>query len=484
MKINKILILLVLPLFIFSCQKANTIDEDNFMKNFYVPSSYQSMADLQDNLREISKDEMPAVVFISTEKTVTQTAFDPFNFFFGNPWQPFPNQKNKPQERKYKETALGSGLIYQKKGNQYYIITNNHVIENADSIKVAVNQNKSYTGKVVGTDPNIDIAVVRINTNDNLIAAKIGNSNDVKVGDFAIAVGNPFGLNGTMTFGIISALGRSNIQSDKVSLTDFIQTDAAINPGNSGGPLLNINGEVIGINTLIYSQSGGNIGIGFAIPINIAKNTADQLIKKGKVEHGYLGIYYKNLTEDDIAKLGLKNIKDGMLISQVVQKSPAEKYGLKAGDVILEVNGVKLNDSNNLAIIIGNLTPGTKVEFKISRDNKIITKEVVLGKRNEKALSKNNKPEAIDQYGMELSDLSANIRSQYNIPASVKGVVITGIANGGRASYAGLVEGDVIFKINNSEIKTLKDFNKSVKNNNELNYFYIYRQNETIIVTM
>lgn len=483
MKINKFLILLVLPLIIFSCQKANTIDENNMMKNFYIPSSYQNIADLQDNLREISKDEMPAVVFISTEKTVTQTYFDPFNFFFGNPGQMFPNQNNQ-QQRKLKETALGSGLIYQKKGNQYYIITNNHVIENADSIKVSITGNKTYTGKVIGADPSVDIAVVRINTNDKLDIARIGNSNDVRVGDFAIAVGDPFGLSGTMTFGIISALGRSNIQSDRVSLTDFIQTDAAINPGNSGGPLLNINGEVIGINTLIYSQSGGNIGIGFAIPINIAKSTADQLIKKGKVEHGYLGIYYKPLTKDDISKLGLKSIDQGVLVSQVVQKSPADKSGIKAGDVILEVNGVKLNDSNNLAIIIGNLSPGAQVEFKISRNNTIITKEVVLGTRTEKSFTENNKPEVLNQYGMELSDLSANIRAKYNIPASINGVIITGVANGSRASYAGLVEGDVIFKVNNAEIKALKDFNKAVKNNSNLNYFYIYRGNETIIVTM
>ncbi len=484
MKIYKILILLILPLIIFSCQKTNTQAENNFTRNFFIPSSYQDISDIQDNLRQISKEEMPSVVFISTEKTVTQTAFNPFDYFFGNPWQMLPDQNNNPKGKSFKQTALGSGLIYQKKGNIYYIITNNHVIENADSIKVTVSENKSYKGKVIGTDPNVDIAIVEIKTRDNLISANIGNSDKVKVGDFAIAVGNPFGLNGTMTFGIISAVGRSNIQSEKVTLTDFIQTDAAINPGNSGGPLLNINGEVIGINTLIYSQSGGNVGIGFAIPVNIVKSTADQIIKKGKVEHGYLGIYYKSLTEEDINKLGLKDIKNGMLVSEVIKNSPAEKYGLLTGDVILEVNNEKLNNSNRLAIIIGNLVPGSKVVFKLLRNNITLTKEVVLGTRNEKAFSENNKSEELNQYGMALSELSPHIRSQFNIPENINGVIIISVANGSKASYAGLSAGDVIFKVNNIETKTIKDFNKAVKNNNDFNYFYIYRENKTLIVTM
>jgi len=345
MTIKKFLILFISLIFIFSCTNGKTAgtpeSHDQIKNNLYVPAEYKGLSELQSDLRDISKKQTPSVVFISTEKTITQTSLrDPFDFFFGNPFQMNPDD-NKLKERKFKQSALGSGVIYDKKGDAYYILTNNHVIEDADSIKITVSENKSYTGKLVGSDPNVDIAVVKINTKDDLVLSKIGDSSQVSVGDFAVAVGNPFGLNGTMTFGIISAVGRSNIQSDKVTLTDFIQTDASINPGNSGGPLLNINGEVIGINTLIYSQSGGSVGIGFAVPINVAKRAADQIIKKGRVDHGYLGIYYKALTEDDTAKLGLKDIKVGMLVNQVIENSPAEKSGIKVGDVLIELNGKK-----------------------------------------------------------------------------------------------------------------------------------------------
>ncbi len=369
---------------IVSCIKINKNSQDTEKKiESILPfNKNQKISDLQKQLHTIAKNGTSSVVFISSEKIITQKYFDPFDFFFGNPQDANPN--DKPNEKSFKQTALGSGVIYKRFGNVYYIITNNHVVEGASSTKIATTNKKTYKGNILGSDPDVDIAVIKIKTNDNLNIAKFGNSNYIKVGDFVSAVGNPFGLSNSMTFGIISAIGRSNIYSDKITLTDFIQTDAAINPGNSGGPLINIFGEVIGINTLIYSQSGENVGIGFAIPVNIVKNTADQLIKKGKVKHGFLGIYYKELNEEDIKILGLNSIENGMIVTEIIKNSPAEKYEISVGDIIVEINDNIIKNSRDLAVFIGKLTPGTKMKLKIFRNNQYIIKEVILGKREKK----------------------------------------------------------------------------------------------------
>lgn len=409
-------------------------------------------------------------------------------FFFRSPWGDDNNNNNKqtPQKkREFKQGGLGSGVIYLKKENTYYIITNNHVIENVDKIKVIVNQEKNYDGKVLGTDPDIDIAVVQINTKDQLTVAKYGDSDKLRVGDFVTAIGNPFGLQGTMTFGIISALGRANItEGGKGSLTNFIQTDASINPGNSGGPLLNMDSEVIGINTLIYSQSGGNVGIGFAIPINIAKKTADQIISKGKVEHGWLGVYYEQLTDETMKTLNIKNIDYGLYITQVVENSPADKAGLKAGDILLFLDDKKLTKVNDLVYAIGNAVPGTKVKFKLSRDGKTIEKEVVLGDRTEMKTNIAKDNELIDTYGIRLANLDSDIKKQYKLPNDLTGVVITGVDARGVASQAGLQEGDVIYKINDKNIKSINELKESLKNDNTTNYFFINRKGKEIIIKM
>jgi serine protease Do len=344
----------------------------------------------------------------------------------------------------------------------------------------------------LGTDPSIDIAVVEIDTNDNLVLGKLGDSGTIQVGDFVIAAGNPFGLSGTITLGIISALGRRNLQTENVSLTDFIQTDAAINPGNSGGPLINIKGEVIGINTLIYSQSGGNEGVGFAIPINTAKNVAYKIIDKGKVEHGYLGIYYRELTADDIKQLGLKNIDAGMLITNVVKASPAEKSGLSAGDVIIKVDNQKITNSNDLAVIIGNKDPGTKVVFTILRDNKTTDKEVTLSARPGKETAENKNTNnyqneqqvVIDKYGMAVTNINSDIRQKYKLSNDDKGVLITGVAANSPAGGNGLQAGDIIYKINNTTINSSDEVVKISKEDRENNYFFIKRNGRTFIVIM
>jgi len=373
---------MIFSLILFTCSNPVT----NYFKNRTKVSddkySFEDkkiiLSDLQKQLHMIGKEGAETVVFISTEKVITEKYSDPFDFFFQSPW----GGMQKPQERKFKQNGLGSGVIFKKKGNTYFIITNNHVIDQADSIKVTINEKKTYKAEVAGKDPSVDIAVLKIKTFDELNTARFGNSDKVEIGDFTAALGNPFGLNNTMTFGIISATGRSNVSGESVSLTNFIQTDASINPGNSGGALINMAGEVIGINTLIYSQTGGSVGIGFAVPSNIAVRSAEQLITRGHADHGFLGVIFKELTDDDIKSLGLKEITGGMLVTQVIEKSPAEKYGIKTGDVIVEINGKKIETQNDFIIIIGSFAPDAKISLKIMRNNQLILLDAVLGKRS------------------------------------------------------------------------------------------------------
>jgi serine protease Do len=488
--IKKIIILFFVAIVIISCNKTSNNTDISNLNNDYnnqteytQPPNIKNLFEFQNQLHNIAKNETPAVVFISTEKIITQRIFNPFDFFN----DPFFNDNSIPREKKFKQTALGSGVIFEKQNDNYFIITNSHVVEQADSIQITVDQSKSYKGILIGTDPQVDIAIIKIKTNDPLKVAKLGNSNNVQVGDFVIAIGNPFGLSGSMSFGIVSALGRTNLQTDRLNLSEFIQTDAAINPGNSGGPLINIQGEVIGINSMIYSQSGGNIGIGFAIPINIAKNTANQLLKKGKVEHGFLGIQYRDLSEDDIKTLGIKNISNGIIVLSVVENSPASKADIKTGDVIYELDNKPFKRGTEFAIKIGNKNPGTKITLTLLRENNKMIKTVILGNRDENKISQDNKsPDKIilNNYGMEVSDLSNDIRNNYNIPDNIKGVVITDIDPQGTAAESGINVGDVIYKINNNNISNINDIKKILDNNNQTNYFFIYRKNKTLIIVM
>jgi len=460
--------------------------DKNEAKPVFISDNFLSINELQSKLHSIANNETTSVVFIGTEKIIKQRYMDPFDFFFKSPWD-WDDRMPQPKEREFKQSGLGSGVIYFKKGKEYFIITNNHVVEDVDKIKVTVDQKKFYDAKLVGSDPKVDIAVIRIETNDNLQVAKFGDSDKVRVGNFVIAIGNPFGLYGTMTFGIVSALGRTDIGSDKLNLTNFIQTDAAINPGNSGGPLINLDGEVIGINTMIYSQSGGNIGIGFAVPVNIAKKTADQLIDKGKVEHGYLGIYFQELTEESIKTLDLKDIEYGMLVNSVFENSPAEKAGIKTGDIIIELNGKTLKKASDLALTIGNSKPGTKINLTIIREGRKLSVDVILGVRDEEKIAQDNSEKGgniLEGYGIELTELNNNLRDKYNIPSYLTGALITRVYQNSKAFASGLREGDLIFKINNRNIKSVSDVEKILKDSNSGNYFFIFRNGREIIVMM
>ena len=323
-----------------------------------------SFADLADEL-------MPSVVNISTTQTIkTQANPFPFQFPPGSPFGEMFKEFDKPAERK--ATSLGSGFIIQKNGT---VITNNHVIVNAEDIIVRVN-NKEYQAKVIGADPYSDLAVLKIESSETFKIVEFGNSDKSRVGDWVVAIGNPFGLGGTVTSGIISARNRD------INLTrydDFIQTDASINQGNSGGPLFNLDGDVIGINTAIISPSGASSGIGFAIPANYASTIIDQLIKFGETKRGWLGVRIQQVTKEIASVAGLKEEK-GAFIGGVSEDSPAAKGGILAGDIILEFDGEEIETMRNLPRVVANTKPNTKVAVKIWREKKLITKKLTLGR--------------------------------------------------------------------------------------------------------
>jgi len=402
-------------------------------------------------LAPMIKRVTPAVVNVSTrghvEMQQQQNPFmnDPFfQQFFGG------QGGGAPVQRQFQ--SLGSGVIVD--ADKGYILTNNHVVENADKITVTLYDNRSFTAKVVGKDPETDVAVLQIKA-DGLTAVALGNSDVLQVGDFVVAIGNPFGLKHTVTAGIVSALGRAGIEDGKYE--NFIQTDASINPGNSGGALVDLNGNLVGINTAILSRGGGNIGIGFAIPINMAHTVMDQIIKYGKVERGVLGVTIQNLTPEIAKGLGL-NEASGVVVTQVQPGSGADKAGIKAGGVILKVADQPVTSNSSLSSAIGVMRLGSQVDVQLARNGKIINVSATIGKAGSGASGEEGESGAAGG-GAELHGLHvADIEKNSPLYGQVQGVVITGLEPDSDAALAGLQEGDVIVSVNRKPVKNVAEF--------------------------
>jgi serine protease Do len=356
--------------------------------------------------------------------------------------------------------GVGSGVVVSKDG---YILTNNHVVAEADKVTVMVGENKKYTAKVIGTDPLTDLAVVKINTGD-LPVAKLGNSDDVRIGQWVIAVGNPFQLLHTVTAGIISAKGRS---AGITTYDDFIQTDASINPGNSGGALADLEGNVIGINTAISTPSGGNVGIGFAIPINMAKQVMEELVKKGKVTRGYLALVPQDIDEDMAKALDLKST-EGALVGDVTAGGPADKAGIKRGDVIISFNGKKVTGSNQLRQLVAQADPGSAAKLVLLRDGRELPVSVVLGERP-KEFSDRGEPEEEqspeegtgEKLGISVQTLTPDIAQQLGY-RNEQGVVVSGVVSASAAEDADLRRGDLIKEVNRAEVRNVQDFGRAI----------------------
>ena len=398
-------------------------------------------------LAPIIKRVAPAVVNISTSGHVTLQQSPCFNDPFFQQFFGMPNQPSMQQNFQ----ALGSGVIVNAaKG---YILTNNHVIENADKITVTTYDNRSFKAKVIGRDPDTDIAVLQIKA-DGLTQIPLGNSESLQVGDFVIAIGNPFGLNHTVTAGIVSAKGRTQVQDGKYS--DFIQTDASINPGNSGGALVNLEGQLVGINTMIVTSGGsrGNLGIGFAIPINMAKSVMGQLIKYGKVERGMLGVQVQSLTPELAQALKLPQ-NQGAVVNQVVPGSEAAKAGIKPNDVIVSINSNPVESAADLSNTIGIMRVGTPLTLGIIRDGKNMTIQAKIGKQQSEQVASSEHPQL---RGITVS----NLNESSPLYGQVKGVLVTGVDPNSESYMAGLRQGDVITAVNREAVADVAQFRKAL----------------------
>jgi serine protease Do len=405
---------------------------------------------------EIAKKALPSVVFINVETTVEVPRdyhhyFDPF---FGRG-----RGRGAPQEReprKYQQEGQGSGFIISKDG---YILTNNHVVNEADRITVTLGDGRKFEATLVGADPKSEVALIKIEDGQDLPYLELGDSDALQVGEWVLAAGNPFGLSQTVTAGIVSAKGR-----DATTIAEygsFIQTDAAINPGNSGGPLLNIRGEVVGINTAIYTRTGGYMGIGFAIPIKLAAQIKDQLIKHGKVSRSVLGIYIQEVDEDLAKSFGLEE-SGGILISQVMEDSAAEEAGLEGGDIIVEMDGIKVGKVGAFRNRVASIPPNSKVDLRIFREGKYknisaITKELDAGEQTDAQVE----PAVYDKLGISVENLDKESAGRLGYEDE-EGVIVTEVEQGGAAWRAGLKPGQIITSVNRSPVESVKEFKKSL----------------------
>jgi len=421
----------------------------------------------------VAKKSIPAVVFIQTERKVSLGTMpgnsfqygDPFDFFGDEFFNRFfrdrqPSQPSQPQQpREYRQRGQGSGFIFNRDG---LILTNNHVVRDADKITVRLNDGREFEAKTIGRDEKSDVAVIQID-GKNLPTVGLGDSDAIEIGEWVVAVGNPFGLAETITAGIISAKGRNNV--GLADYEDFIQTDAAINPGNSGGPLLNLRGEVIGINSAIATQNGGYMGVGFAIPINMAKFVKDQLLESGKVTRGQLGVLIQEINQQLADSFKLDSTK-GALVAEVTANSPADKAGLKAGDVITRIDGRKVENIGDLRNYIAMLAPKTKISMVVIRDGKEKKIDATIGEASEAPVASEGAASLAEKLGLMVQEITDEVKQFYQLD-STEGVIVSQVKSGSSAVEAGIQPGAVILSVNQERVNSLADFNRALQKSQE-----------------
>jgi len=431
-------------------------------------SSLRREAKLSASFAPVVKRAAASVVYVYSTKTVKHPLGPELRPFFDDPFfrrffgDQFGESEPRPKPRTEKQQSLGSGVIITKDG---YILTNNHVVDGADEVKVALlDEKRDYTAKLVGRDPQTDLAVLKIDAK-NLPPITMADSDKTEVGDVVLAIGNPFGIGQTVTMGIVSATQRGGMGIEVYE--DFIQTDAAINPGNSGGALVDTEGRLVGINTAILSRSGGNQGVGFAVPANLARHVMDQILKKGRVERGYLGVSIQDLSPELAKEFDVPK-GEGALVGGVTDGSAASEAGLQSGDVIIEFNGKPVEDSRSLRLMVGQTSPGAKVPLKVLRDRKEKTFTVTLKEMPDKLLA--GEPGAVPGgdtealRGVTVTDIDAAARRQFNLPGGLSGALVANIDADSAAFAAGLRQGDVIQEINRKPIRNAEDAVAATKN--------------------
>lgn len=416
-------------------------------------------AAMPGSFADLAKKQGPTVVNIYTTQTV-KTNMLPYQFMFPNPEEipepfkkffnfPF-NQEQSPQQE-YKRTSLGSGVITSADG---YILTNNHVVEDADEIHVTLSTFDEYEAKIIGRDPKTDLALIKIAPKSNLPFVSFGDSDQLEVGDWVVAIGNPFGLEQTVTAGIVSAKGRS---INNESYGNFIQTDASINPGNSGGALFNVNGEMVGVNTAIYSRSGGNIGIGFAIPVNMAKNVLQQIKENGKVVRGWLGVMIQQVTPELARSFGLAR-PIGALVGEVAADGPAAKAKIKTGDVIISFNGKEISQMTMLPAMVAQTEVGSRAELVLIRDGKEKTVQVTIGKleENDQAEAGTEQNEQNRALGLTVQEISPELAESLKLEERT-GLLVSNVEANSAADDAGLKRGDIIMEVDQKPVSRLSE---------------------------
>ena len=418
-----------------------------FAQNSVVRQFSKAFADVAEKAK-------PAVVTIITDKVISMRQFDDFGFFF---------QPNLPRQREFKTNALGSGVIVDSKKG--YILTNNHVVDDMDGIRVKLIDKREFEATIIGTDPKTDLAILQIDA-DNLDDLRMGDSDELRVGEWVMAVGSPFSenLSHTVTTGIVSAIGRSNIL-DSGSYEDFIQTDAAINPGNSGGALLNMDGELIGINTAIATggYEKGNRGVGFAIPSSMANRIMSDLIDKGYVTRSWLGVIIQDLDSETADALDI-DTRNGALIADVVKDSPAEAAGIQEGDVIIEFNGKSIANTANLKNVVSLSTPESTNRVKVIRDGAPKTVKVTLQELPENPNQfVSRERTTTDNFGLQLKRINKTLRKQYEIDSDQYGLVVTRIDRNGEAFQKGIREGDLIKRVGTEKVESINEFKRLVE---------------------
>ena len=427
--------------------------------------------DFRHGFSAVAEQATPAVVFIQVEKQIPASG----RYFFNNPFDLFGeefserffgrrgygNRQRTPLPRQFKQIGQGSGFLISKDG---YILTNTHVVGDVDRITVKLSDGREFKAKRIGADSRTEIALIKIESDKDLPYLKTGDSDKLKTGEWVIAIGNPFGLKETLTVGVVSAKGRSGMNI--TDYEDFIQTDAAINPGNSGGPLLNVDGEVVGINTAIYSRTGGYMGIGFAVPISMAINIKDQLMKHGKVTRGYVGVM---LNPDELSGPLAKSLgydgSEGALIADVVENGPADKAGMKSGDIVVELNGKKITDNMHFRNEVARIMPSSKANVTVIRDGKekklTITVASFPDELDKDSESDDDSPaDILDKVGMEVQELTSELARELELEKVKHGVVIAAVQPGGIAEEAGFKAGMVIIEADRNEVKSIEDLKK------------------------
>ncbi|QTA79616.1 Serine protease, do-like [Desulfonema limicola] len=447
--------------------------------NFPVSNTEAKFLNTPESFSELAEKASPVVVNIRTEKTVKgggrvfrhfggspfgkEDPFDFFEKFFGG-----------DQNKDFKQRSLGSGFIIDKEG---HIVTNNHVIEGADEIKVRLNNDDEYDAEIVGRDPNTDIALIKVKSNTDLPVSKMGDSDALKVGQWVLAIGSPFGLEHTVTAGIVSAKGRV-IGSGPYD--DFIQTDASINPGNSGGPLINMDGEVVGINTAIIASGQG---IGFAVPINLARGIIEQLKKSGEVTRGWLGVAIQDISSEIAEYYGVED-KKGVLVTEIFNGDPADNAGIQAKDIIVSVNGQNVETTRDLTRLIAAISVGNTADILVLRNGKEKKFKVKIAKREDSQLVsgvyQNNNT---DDLGIQVSELSPEISRQFNIKQT-EGIIVTDVDNDSKGAQAGIMAGDIIKEINHEPVRSIDDYTNAVNKikSGEPVHMFIQRMNRGFLV--